>query len=176
MNAREFKGKIKDRAQSSHDKPESLRRELQKDFPVESALELPVAESTRKMVNRVRKAAEEHMPTPKTLPDVGDVPRVLTTTHEVEFFLHFDSGAHDKERVLIFATSCNLETLEDCEKWYCDRTFATSPVVFYQVYTTHGGNYYFQFYLSVTTKVGNRLRPPPGTEGWRTTPHNCSFM
>ena len=37
MNAREFKRKIKDRAQSSHDKAESLRRELQKDFPVESA-------------------------------------------------------------------------------------------------------------------------------------------
>ena len=76
MNAREFEGKIKDRAQSSHDKPERLRRELQKDLPIESALELPVAESTRKMVNRVRRAAEEHKPTPKTLPDVGDIPSV----------------------------------------------------------------------------------------------------
>ena len=115
-----------------------MRRELQDDFPVESALELPVAESTRKMVNRVRKATEEHMPTPKTLPDVGDNPSVLTTTHEGEFFLHFDSGAHDKERILIFATSCILEILEDCEKWYCDGTFATLPDVFYKVYTIHG--------------------------------------
>ena len=51
LNAREFIEKIKDPAQSSHDKPESLRRELPNDFPVESALELHVAESTRKMVN-----------------------------------------------------------------------------------------------------------------------------
>ena len=111
-----LKKKIIDRAQSSHDKPESLSRELQKDFPVESALELPVAESPRKLVNRVKKAADEHMPTPKTLPDVGDIPSVLTTTPKGELFLHFDSGAHYKGKFLTFTTSCNLEILEDCEK------------------------------------------------------------
>ena len=115
-----------------------MRRELPKDFPVESALELLVAESTRKTVNRVRKATEEHIHTPKTLPDVGDIPSVLTTTHEGELFLHFDSGAHDKGRILIFATSCSSKIFESCEKWYCDRIFATSPDVFYQVYTIHG--------------------------------------
>ena len=39
------------------------------------------------MVNRVRKAAEEHMPKSETLPDVGDIPSVLTTTHEGEFLI-----------------------------------------------------------------------------------------
>ena len=24
--------------------------------------------------------------------------------------------------------------------------------------------------------TGTRLRPPPGTQVWRTTPHNCSLM
>ena len=61
------------------------------------------------------KVAEEHMPTPESLHDVGDIPNLLTTTHEGELFLHFESSAHDKGRILIFATSCNLELLEDCK-------------------------------------------------------------
>ena len=49
------------------------------------------------------------MPTPKTLPNISSV---LTTTHEGELFLHFDSGAHDKERILYFAISSLHNTRE----------------------------------------------------------------
>ena len=138
LNARKFKKNVKERAKLSHDKPKAVRRELQIEFPLESAVELPLPGATRKMVIRIRATAHFHMPTPKILADVADIPESLKVTHGGEEFLHYDSGSHDPERLLIFARPSNLGVLDFSERWYCDGTFSTSPDVFYQVYTIHG--------------------------------------
>ena len=140
LNARKIKKNIKERAKLSHDKPEAIRRELQIEFLLESAVELPLPGATRKMVNRIRATAHFHMPTPKILTDVADIPESLKITHGGEEFLYYDSGSHDPARLLIFATSSNLGVLEDSERWYCHGTFSTSPDVFYQVCTIHAVN------------------------------------
>ena len=90
------------------------------------------------MVNRTKATAHFHMPTPKRLTDVADIPRSLKITHGGEKFLYYDSGSDDPERLLIFAKPSNLGVLEDSERWYCDGTFSTSPDIFYQLYTIHG--------------------------------------
>ena len=77
------------------------------------------------------------MPTPKKLTDVGDIPESLKIIHGEEF-LYYDSGSHDPERLLIFATPSNLGVPEDSERWHCHGTFSTSPDVFHEVYTIHG--------------------------------------
>ena len=78
------------------------------------------------------------MPTPKILTDVADIPESLKITHGGEEFLYYDSGSQDPEKLLIYATPSYLGVLEDSERWYCDGSFYTSRVVFYQVYTIHG--------------------------------------
>ena len=107
LNARKFKKNVEERAKLSHDKPEAVRRELQIEFPLESAVELRLPGATRKMVNRIRATAHFHMPTPKILTDVSDIPERLKITHGREEFLFFDSGSHYPERLLIFATPSN---------------------------------------------------------------------
>ena len=90
------------------------------------------------MVSRIKARAHFHMPTPKILTDVADITESLKTTHGGEEFLYYDSGSHDPEKLLIFATPSYLGVLEESERWYCDGSFSTSPDVFYQVYTIHG--------------------------------------
>ena len=137
LNARKFKENVKERAKLSHDKPQTVRRELQIEIPLESAVELTLPGATRKMVNCVSAMAPFHMPTPKKLTDVADILESLKFTHGGEEFLYYDSGLHDPERLLIFATPSNLGVLEDSERWYCDGNFITSPDVFHQVCTIH---------------------------------------
>ena len=135
LNARRIKENVKERAKLCHDKSEAVKRELQIEFPVESAVELPLPGATSKMVNRIRATAHFHMPTRKILTDVADIPESLKITHGRKEFFYYDSGSHDPERLLIFATASNLGVLEDSERWYCDGTCSTPPDVFYQVYT-----------------------------------------
>jgi len=54
-----------------------------------------------------------------------------------EDFLLFDSGP-SPDRVLLFSTKKNLETLGDVQHWYSDGTFKSSPSIFTQVFTVHG--------------------------------------
>ena len=86
LNARKFKNNVKERAKSSHDKPKAIRRELQIESPLESAVELPLPGATRKMVNRIRATAHFHMATSKMLTDVADMPESLRSTHGGEEF------------------------------------------------------------------------------------------
>ena len=108
LNAIQFKKNVKEGAKLSHDKPEAVRRELQIEFPLDCAVELPLPGATRKMVNRIRATAHFHKSTPKIVTDVADIPESLQSTHGGEEFLYYDSGSHDPERLLIFATPSNL--------------------------------------------------------------------
>ena len=99
------------RAKLSHDKPEAVRRDLQIEIPLESAVELPLPGATRKMVNRIGATAHFHMTTPKIITDVADITESLKITHGEEL-LHYDSGSHDPERLFIFATP-NLGVLRE---------------------------------------------------------------
>lgn len=59
----------------------------------------------------------------------------LLKTYDGEMFLLEDTGADDPNRILIFCSTKNLETLDTTSDWYCDGTFAVSPKLFYQMFT-----------------------------------------
>ena len=58
-------------------------------------------------------------------------------TADGQDFLLYDSGANN-ERVLMFSSQNNLNTLRGCEHWFLDGTFKTAPTLFEQLYTIHG--------------------------------------
>lgn len=61
-----------------------------------------------------------------------------TITLRNEKFLLFDSGVEDKERILLFSTSHNLELLSETKsEWFVDGTFKSSPYLFAQILTIH---------------------------------------
>ena len=127
-----FRNELKNRAAISEEKPKSLILAAQRLVAVESAPSLPSCPSNQRLINRVRQVSQPHVndTTLKfTLPDE------LKVTHSGDSFLFFDSGEDDPERILIFATSDNLDTFYNADSWYCDGTFSVSPKNFYQLYT-----------------------------------------
>jgi hypothetical protein len=54
-----------------------------------------------------------------------------------EDFTKWDSGrANDK--IVIFSTDANLDTLQRCAHWFADGTFKSSPILFDQLFVLHG--------------------------------------
>ena len=51
--------------------------------------------------------------------------------------MKFDSGQAD-DRMLLFATERNFRLLMQSQEWYANGTFKSSPLLFDQLYTTHG--------------------------------------
>ncbi|XP_076069967.1 uncharacterized protein LOC143041794 [Oratosquilla oratoria] len=52
-------------------------------------------------------------------------------------WLQFDSGEHDTERILIFATDSGNGDIKRARNWAVDGTFKCSPIIYYQLYTLH---------------------------------------
>ena len=73
---------------------------------------------------------------PNSIKEIS-IPVELQLTERGDQFLAFDSGPDDENRVLIFATETNLDTLETSPEWHADGTFKTSPLLFYQLYSIH---------------------------------------
>ncbi|CAF4371841.1 unnamed protein product [Rotaria magnacalcarata] len=65
------------------------------------------------------------------------IPKILTITLRKDTFLQFDSGPGDN-RLVIFASVEQLKLLEDTKEILIDGTFKITPLIFAQLYTTHG--------------------------------------
>ncbi|CAF3234446.1 unnamed protein product [Rotaria socialis] len=65
------------------------------------------------------------------------IPKILTATLRKDTFLQFDYGPGDN-RLVIFASVAQLKLLEDTEEILIDGTFKVTPLIFAQLYTTHG--------------------------------------
>jgi hypothetical protein len=65
------------------------------------------------------------------------VPDDLRKTLRGDAFYLADSGAQDKNRVIMFATEDNLLLLNDNPDWFGDGTFDIAPTHFKQLYTIH---------------------------------------
>jgi hypothetical protein len=74
-------------------------------------------------------------------------------TDKGEQFVLFDSK--DKDRILMFATRCNLDFLIKTQEWFMDGTFKIVPKLFCQLFTIHGninGAYYPLIYSLLPDK------------------------
>ncbi|CAF0740712.1 unnamed protein product [Brachionus calyciflorus] len=67
-----------------------------------------------------------------------DIPPELRFTYrDKSNFYMFDTGAVDRNRVIIFSTQNNIKLLSSHKEWYSDGTFDISPTLFAQVYSIH---------------------------------------
>jgi hypothetical protein len=61
----------------------------------------------------------------------------LFTTPSNKDFVNWDSGRAN-DRIILFSTDANFETLGSCEHWFADGTFTSSPALFDQFLVIHG--------------------------------------
>ena len=65
------------------------------------------------------------------------IPEQYCNTENGLKFLQFDSGEHDTERILLFATDSGLDDIKRSKNWAVDGTFKCSPIIYYQLFTLH---------------------------------------
>ena len=80
-----------------------------------------------KLTDKLNNISIHHAPTPKLLRSGKN--RLENGNNKD------DSGKEDSSRILIFATSDNIELLNSTNEWYFDGTFDVSPELFKQVVT-----------------------------------------
>ncbi|CAI6355490.1 unnamed protein product [Macrosiphum euphorbiae] len=95
--------------------------------------QLPVVDSMKKTVQRIRQKELMALAIPASLKELIISPE-FTTTLDGKPFLLDDSYSQNQEipRILIFSTTENLDMMVDCEHLYIDGTFSSSPSIFYQ--------------------------------------------
>ncbi|CAF2568047.1 unnamed protein product [Rotaria sp. Silwood2] len=85
-----------------------------------------------------RRAANLNFPAnPRSLSEIH-INGSFSLTKKKEQFLQYDSGYHDSDRFLLFATSQQLDLLQSCTDVYMDGTFKVVPELYYQLYSIHG--------------------------------------
>lgn len=67
-----------------------------------------------------------------------DLKPELKVTLRKKLFLWDDSGADDPQRILVFTTKRDIETLKEAKIWFCDGTFDSCPLIFKQIFTVQG--------------------------------------
>jgi hypothetical protein len=97
---------------------------------------LPCEQSLRGTIKRVRRV--QNVPVNPSSYKTLHIPDEEMLTLDKKKFLCIDTGAADKNRIIIFATNDNIEFLKSADTWFIDGTFKTCPPLFKQLYTVHG--------------------------------------
>ena len=127
---------MKRRAEETEEAPQQILTTNVQNVVGEVATQQPTIHHIRRNIRRQRQKSGNPIPVPLTRADI-DIPEEYRVTADGQDFLLYDSGANN-ERVLIFSTQNNLNTLRGCEHWFLDGTFKTAPTLFEQLYTIHG--------------------------------------
>lgn len=139
------------RARETRERSNDIINNILKDTIDETTLYLPQIKSIKKNIRRTR---DEVIKTSEFT--LNDIPDHLRYDEDGNEFLRFDSGIHDKERILIFANEKKLKLLEHIEVCIIDGTFRSCPSGFYQVIVIHGlifGSSYPIFYCVLNSKT-----------------------
>ena len=98
------------------------------------AVALPNLDAVRQTRNYNRKKTLGISKTnPLSRKDI-QLPKIMTEAGEN--FLFHDSG-FEENRIIVFATAKNLETMRDFQDWQIDGTFKVCPQLFFQHFTIH---------------------------------------
>ena len=128
--------RIIDDAKSTNDSPHAILTSALEGFSQASATRLPLPDSMKRMIRRVRQKNSKGPALPLCREDIV-FPEEYKTTVKGDPFLLYDSGS-DVNRMIIYSTRDNLRCLARADHWYVDGTFKTVPLLFYQLYTIHG--------------------------------------
>lgn len=99
-------------------------------------MQLPSRNALKQLSRRVRRTAGNVIPEPLNLRELV-LPEALTKLDDGTEFLQYDSEGEEGPRIIIFASSKNLDLLSRCKKLMSDGTFSTAPRHFCQLYTIH---------------------------------------
>lgn len=99
------------------------------------AAKLPCVENLSRTLRNVRQK-HNPMPADPKRGDVFEIPAEFTVTAKGDQFLMYDKSG--KDRLLIFCTKKNLQTLKESYTWYGDGTFSCVSRSSSQLYTLHG--------------------------------------
>lgn len=127
---------MKSVARSSNDSTTSIVADQLQHVEIEAQGSFPKLSSMQRVVQRSR-ASSNHITLSATSRADLPVMKGLFKTPTQEDFLKFDSGA-DQDRILIFSTDANFESLKNCDHWFADGTFRSSPLLFPQLFVIHG--------------------------------------
>uniref|UniRef100_A0A6P7FDK2 Uncharacterized protein LOC114328960 n=1 Tax=Diabrotica virgifera virgifera TaxID=50390 RepID=A0A6P7FDK2_DIAVI len=100
---------------------------------------LPKIKNLQKTVSRKRQRTGTIPPVPHSLTDIiipDDLRR--TKTSEPQDFILSDSGTEDKNRIIIFSCTSDLNRLIQCQTWVVDGTFTSAPNLWYQLWVIYG--------------------------------------
>ena len=97
-------------------------------------MQLPSRNALKQLSRRVRRTAGNVIPEPLNLRELV-LPEALTKLDDGTEFLQYDSEGEEGPRIIIFATSKNLDLLSRCKM--SEGTFSTAPRHFCQLYTIH---------------------------------------
>ena len=130
-----FQDKIRSRAVNTTESTQQVIDNCLRDVTDQMVARLPNFKHVKRTIQRQRIVHDlPKIPHDKTF---STVPASLTTTIRGETFLQYDSGPGE-HRILIFASSEQLDILSECEEVLIDGTFKMTPTIFTQLYTIHG--------------------------------------
>ena len=135
IEAKKTLNKIKSRATTTLEKP---RQEVMQSCPqsvsASLAVALPNLDAVRQTINYNRKKTLGIAKTnPLSRKDI-QLPEIMTEAREN--FLFHNSG-FEENRIIVFATAKNLETMRDFQDWQIDGTFKVCPQLIFQLFTIH---------------------------------------
>ena len=131
------KAGMKRKASESQEATHSILTASIGELNEQTAVHLPKINSLKRTIVMSRNEAENVPPEPLSLQHL-EIAECYTKTKNGQQFLLHDSGSEsENQRILIFGTQANIDSLSSAPVWLTDGTFKTVPSLFYQMYVIH---------------------------------------
>ena len=127
---------MKECASNSGEKPRLILSKGITKLDETSIIALPRLDSVKRTIRR-HKCLDEDTSFNQASAAEMIIPDKYRITLKGEFFLVYDSGIGDSNRMLIFSAPKMLSLLQESQSWYADGTFKVVPEQFFQLYTIH---------------------------------------
>ena len=130
------KAAIQQRAVNMVEWPRQIILQTTTGSSLEASQYLPAYSSLQRTINGKRKRENLTIQNPHSVHEI-QIPDQLKVTTRGDSFLFWDSGEDDPQRLFVFCTDRNIDTLEQNAHWFMDGTFKVSPELFVQLFTIH---------------------------------------
>ena len=134
-NAREAVAKVKQLASTSTSTNARIYSAVTGSLPSHTMNRLPGEDALKKVAQRARRRLNPRPRAPTSLAELVLSEEDCKTLRGADMLLY--DNCSDERRVIILATSGNLDILAESSSWYIDGTFKSSPQLFYQLLILH---------------------------------------
>ncbi|CAF3659895.1 unnamed protein product [Rotaria socialis] len=134
LEIRKFNEELVHRARNTQEIPDIIVTNFYKALSDQGIARLPIRDNIKRRIRMVRK--NKNIVNAPNDPNFTTIPTSLTKTVRDDMFLRCDTGPGD-DRILIFASTEQLDILQSTDDFLVDGTFKVVPEIFYQVYIIH---------------------------------------